>query len=1065
MPRKTRKKINPPLTQPPLKFDQKLVLNQWILSLFEVKNFEQLTIGMKEPEREGFDEDNISRFFYVLSSRLFERKELTSDILLAYDQNIVRHWKTITERRNMEGQILNLKYFQYLSLLFSEMYLDRYFQDSEKLLLDLNKHVEQFNSYKADRDKIDTYVTKDLNKLAYWSATGSGKTLLMHVNILQYQHYLKAHNRERSMNRIILLTPNEGLSNQHLEEFRISGMDAELFSKDGRGLYFGRSVEIIDIHKLREESGEKTVAIEAFEGDNLVLVDEGHRGASGVDWKSRRDQLCENGFSFEYSATFGQAVRAASGDRGKKLEQEYVKCTLFDYSYKYFYGDGYGKEYRILNLKDDSEEVKRQRYLTACLLAFYQQQKLFEDKKDPLRKFLIEKPLWVFVGGSVNAVRTENKKKVSDVIDILLYLASFVENQKETIDHIKKLLTGKTDLLDEHGNDIFIRSFAYLNNQELTADEVYEDILRVIFNASSRAKLHVENLKGSEGEIALRLGDNEPFGVINVGDVSALCKLCEGHDELVVADMEFSGSLFRTINDKESSINILIGSKKFTEGWSSWRVSTMGLMNIGRGEGPQIIQLFGRGVRLKGIDFCLKRSRRVLQNTAPAHIELVETLNIFGIRADYMSQFNEYLKEEGLPTDDEKRKIVLPIKENVPKGDKLKVPGLKDGLDFKRNGPKPILDPQSSYLRKYPIVLNWYPKIQVKQSKGASTSTIKAQLNLGKFDSRHVAFMDIDAIYTELQQFKNEKSWFNLNFPLERMVELLSNDGWYHLYIPEDQLQPDNFKKVAQWQEIAIALMKKYTERFYKHQKAIWDNEHLEYQEISADEFKDREYSFEVQLQEQDIIDELLEIKEAIEEGKLDEIEAKRSNGLYQEIGPIIFDCHLYHPLIYLKNNRIRVTPVELKESEKEFVLDLMKYYKNNSEVFKDMKLYLLRNESKGKGIGFFQDGGFYPDFILWLIKGNKQFIAFIDPHGLRFAEGRNDRKIQFSKTIKDVEIKLPDPNIILNSFIITPTLHSEIQWFGQDNPMTKKEFNNCNVLFQKDDKDKYIEQLIEKVQ
>jgi chromosomal replication initiation ATPase DnaA len=32
-----------------------------------------------------------------------------------------------------------------------------------------------------------------LNKLAYWSATGSGKTLLMHANILQYQHALKTH--------------------------------------------------------------------------------------------------------------------------------------------------------------------------------------------------------------------------------------------------------------------------------------------------------------------------------------------------------------------------------------------------------------------------------------------------------------------------------------------------------------------------------------------------------------------------------------------------------------------------------------------------------------------------------------------------------------------------------------------------------------------------------------------------------------------------------------------------------------------------------------------------------
>ena len=86
----------------------------------------------------------------------------------------------------------------------------------------------------------------------------------------------------------MLLTANEGLSKQHLGEFELSGIQAELFSKEGRGLFAGRSVEIIDVHKLKEEMGEKTVAIDAFEGHNLVLVDEGHRGASGEDWMERR---------------------------------------------------------------------------------------------------------------------------------------------------------------------------------------------------------------------------------------------------------------------------------------------------------------------------------------------------------------------------------------------------------------------------------------------------------------------------------------------------------------------------------------------------------------------------------------------------------------------------------------------------------------------------------------------------------------------------------------------------------------------------------------------------------
>ena len=74
-----------------------------------------------------------------------------------------------------------------------------------------------------------------LNKLAFWMATGSGKTLLMHAHIRQYQRHIKG----RELNRILLLTPNEGLSEQHLREFEAAGIQAEIFNKDGRSLFVG----------------------------------------------------------------------------------------------------------------------------------------------------------------------------------------------------------------------------------------------------------------------------------------------------------------------------------------------------------------------------------------------------------------------------------------------------------------------------------------------------------------------------------------------------------------------------------------------------------------------------------------------------------------------------------------------------------------------------------------------------------------------------------------------------------------------------------------------------------
>lgn len=69
-----------------------------------------------------------------------------------------------------------------------------------------------------------------------------------------------------------------------------------------------------------------------------------------------------------------------------------------------------------------------------------------------------------------------------------------------------------------------------------------------------------------------------------------------------------TSSLFDGIGDPSTTIGVLIGAKKFMEGWNSWRVSNMGLLNIGRKKGSEIIQLFGRGVRLRGRGYSLKRS-------------------------------------------------------------------------------------------------------------------------------------------------------------------------------------------------------------------------------------------------------------------------------------------------------------------------------------------------------------------------------------------------------------------------------------------------------------------------
>ncbi|MGQ9746933.1 MAG: DEAD/DEAH box helicase family protein, partial [Candidatus Caldatribacteriaceae bacterium] len=138
------------------------------------------------------------------------------------------------------------------------------------------------------------------------------------------------------------------------------------------------------------------------------FVDEGHRGASGEVWRELRRRLTERGFTFEYSATFGQIVNGASGDKRPALLEEYSKAILFDYSYPHFYHDGYGKDYWITNLKDENDTFN-ERMLLGNLLSFYEQYLLYEEHRESFRPYNLEKPLWVFVGHTVTGGKSQEE--------------------------------------------------------------------------------------------------------------------------------------------------------------------------------------------------------------------------------------------------------------------------------------------------------------------------------------------------------------------------------------------------------------------------------------------------------------------------------------------------------------------------------------------------------------------------------------------------------------------------------------------------------------------------------
>lgn len=1062
------------------KLQQALVLFHYLLNLFGCKDLTALSRDLKDPMLEGVNEDGESRLYHALCDRLYANGPLDKARLYFYDQHIVRFTREINEKRD---EPITWKYFQYLSLLFTEIYLDQYFTDAQTLCDRLNRFLHDDFNHRADTwHELPDFTIDDLNKLAFWNATGSGKTLLMHVNIKQYQEYARLHHAKK-VDRIIVLTPNEGLSQQHVKELDQSNIQSTLFNKKTGGAFRGQVVEVLDINKLADKDGDKTVAVESFEGNNLVLVDEGHKGSSGDVWMKYRKDLTAEGFSFEYSATFGQAIAAnnntkSKGKTSKDMLEEYGKATLFDYSYRYFYADGYGKDYRIMNMDDWNDDELLGMYLTAYLMCLYEQIKIYEGDASIRNKFLVERPLGIFVGSSVRAVNNQNKRAVSDVTQVLLFLQDFLKNENRLFtSYIRRLLSSEDGLKTKNGYSVFGNAFRELKHGYLTeddkqqfADRIYQDILLKIFHSGiTGARLHIDLQKGKEEEIGLRVGNADYFGVINVGDGPALVKLLQGQGFLCEVKAFGPTGLFAGINDAGSPINLLIGSKKFNEGWSSWRVSAMGLMNVGKGEGSEIIQLFGRGVRLKGYAHSLKRSKMLDPcyncGNLPQGLDAIETLNIFGVRADYMEAFKAYLEEEGLPTNEmDYEKIVIKILPQVNlETVGLHLPRVTDGYNFKKEATVRLAD--EALMSRVTVRLDRYPKVDLMRSKDVGTS-YTASRHIDKLKPEHLRWIDWTTVFFDLERMKAERGMHNLELTLADCQRLMAHPSWYELAVPEADLQFSDFgKDVARWQDITTCLLRGYMSMAYHKAKAREEQKHLRdsrvtYYNMGVPE----EYTVDVRNNLSGIVDNLKTLKEQVGQGAFDKdlmIDAPCFQAL-------CVDEHLYKPLLFLAERDgngkrpymdsvtgeplLKVSPVALNRGERNFVKTFRQYCEQQKgDLLAGKQVYLLRNESR-KGLGFFEANNFFPDFILWILEGDRQYITFIDPKGIRNLKGLDDPKVQLFRYLQtDVARQLSNPDLILNSFIISNTPKEQVEFWVKD-PFDAGEFTRNHVFFEEKD-------------
>ena len=1027
-----------------MNLEKHLVLSKFFLHLIGYNEFNKLREDFNQTP-EGFDASGNS---FILHGLLGKTILMAEHDLMRYDETIKGYEDKLKANRNETD--FSIKYFQYFAILFSEYYFDKLSTNKTQLLADLNVFSTK---YCTDTNiPVINFTEEDLRKLAYWMATGSGKTILMHINYWQMTKYFP------DWENIILITPNSGLSRQHFEEYRLSGIPCKQYNGSEESLKSrAGEVLIIEVTKLTGEKKGEGVSVDVSyfsENNNLVFIDEGHKGQSSEEktWKKLREALAKEGFIFEYSATFGQVIRKNTG----LLLEEYSKAIIFDYSYRYFYTDGYGKDFYSYNTNlQEYNATQTNLVLTAGLLAFYEQLQLFEQFKEELRQYKIEKPLWIFVGSKVvgKTDTKDNIQQTSDVVNIIAFLNRVMTNTDWLNEQVQSILSGNSSLIDTKGNDIFNDRFQYIRGNNITA----ENILSKVFNGTGSLELY--EIKNAEGEIALQAHNSEQyFGIINIGDVAGLKKkIKQTLPDLEVKPENILRSQFERINEINPPINMLIGSKKFIEGWNSWRVSNMGLLNMGSSEGPQIIQLFGRGVRLKGKNKSLKR-----EDTQRYEIKTLQTLSIFGVNANYIKAFLDNIENEiEIPEE-----IEIPIRFNKQSDWENKIFTFKTDKGYSFKEQLIILKYVSQIAQRINIDLR--PKVTVTSGLDSEVAEPQAEYvpeNNPLANQNFSAFINWDRIFLSLNTYKIARGYFNLVITKEVLQQVIS-ENQYFLWMMDSQFETNDFSVQKKLHQYAEMILKDYLNKFYADNEKKYLTQNLKAHLLNTSLFP------ELFPENEKII--LKAPKRMVEEVKKlkDDIEQFYNRPKVERIPTIHFDKHLYSPIATFKKGtdfeEIKTVPVKLNKGETKFIEDLKVWLTTHHNQLEEKEVFVLRNLSKGKGVGFFvETASFYPDFILWIKQSNQQDIIFIDPKGLMMLGGMHNEKVYFcTNTINEIQdalrLKLQEDGntttLNLWAYIVSATPYQQL---NKHLNLAKQAFKDNHILFQEINQN-YLNELFE---
>ncbi len=289
--------------------------------------------------------------------------------------------------------------------------------------------------------------------------------------------------------------------------------------------------------------------------------------------------------------------------------------------------------------------------------------------------------------------------------------------------------------------------------------------------------------------------------------------------------------------------------------------------------------------------------------------------------------------------------------------------------------------------------------------------------------------------------------------------------------------EPRAWRDREDLQEIVHTVLRKCADRCWGTERRRWETERMNYREVDEDDpnlllnvdpavvvaaDSPRQSHYVVSVPQADI-----RLREEIEE--LIEQQEKLYEQQHGALFRIHFDRHLYQPLLLRDpDTPVTISPPPLNQSERQFVSDLKSYWRDHGrDRHPDMEIFLLRNQGRGRGVGFSLGGsGFYPDFILWMIAGDRQRVVFVEPHGMLHAKAyEEDEKARLHERLPGLAEGIAQRSgvggeVNLDSYIVSATAYHDLREHYGDGEWSREKFARRHILFP-DDGDKYIETML----